>query len=124
MIPTLAITNALSDRNRLRTVMALLTFDELCVCEITELLKIKPPTTSRHMTILSAAGLVQGRKEGRWVYYRACREVNQEDGASIIAWIQSRLATDPEIIADKSRLHHIIQATKTRKTCTPQRSAS
>jgi len=28
------------------------------------------PTTSHHLSILEAAGLVESRKEGRWVFYK------------------------------------------------------
>jgi len=70
MEQTLRITKALADGNRLRAVMALVDHDELCVCQITELLGLATATVSRHMSMLQSASLVTSRKEGRWVYYR------------------------------------------------------
>ena len=62
------ITKALADRQRLRILMWLQK-GELCVCQIVELLKLSPSTVSKHLSILRSAGLVESRKDGRWVYY-------------------------------------------------------
>ena len=70
MEPTLEILKALSDKNRMRVVAALWRFDELCACQITELLNVSGATASRHLGILQKTGLVESRKEGRWVYYK------------------------------------------------------
>jgi DNA-binding transcriptional ArsR family regulator len=48
----------------------MLTSGELCVCQVTEVLQLAPSTVSKHMSILRQAGLVEARKEGRWIYYR------------------------------------------------------
>ena len=42
----------------------------LCACVITEFLGIAGATASRHLSILVNAGLLESRKEGRWIYYR------------------------------------------------------
>jgi len=47
------ITKALSDGNRLRVVVSLMEHEELCVCQITEMLKLATATVSRHMSVLS-----------------------------------------------------------------------
>jgi ArsR family transcriptional regulator, arsenate/arsenite/antimonite-responsive transcriptional repressor len=65
----LNITRALADENRVRALLALRE-GELCVCQITELLGVAPSTMSKHLSILHQAGLVESRKEGRWIYYR------------------------------------------------------
>ena len=65
------ICKALSDQNRLRVVMALMTYDELCACQITEFLQISGATVSRHLGLLANAGIVSSRKEGRWVIFCA-----------------------------------------------------
>ncbi len=64
----LLIGSALSDRNRVRA-LAQLQGGELCVCQIIELLQLSPSTVSKHMSILRHAGLVEARKDGRWMYY-------------------------------------------------------
>jgi DNA-binding transcriptional ArsR family regulator len=64
-----AVARALGHPARLRTVAALRT-GELCVCQITEVLKLAPSTVSAHLKELKRAGLIAERKEGRWVYVR------------------------------------------------------
>jgi DNA-binding transcriptional ArsR family regulator len=65
---------SLSDRNRFRIVSILTTWDELCACQITQLLKISGATASRHLQLLLISDLICSRKEGRWVYYRLNRD--------------------------------------------------
>jgi ArsR family transcriptional regulator, arsenate/arsenite/antimonite-responsive transcriptional repressor len=63
--------NALSDPVRLRvlSILAASTEGEVCVCEFVEPLGKSQPTISHHMKILSEAGLVQGDRRGKWVWY-------------------------------------------------------
>lgn len=61
---------ALSDKNRLRILAALTQHNELCACQLIELLQVAGATTSNHLGVLVRAGFLKSRKEGRWVYYR------------------------------------------------------
>jgi ArsR family transcriptional regulator len=63
--------NALSDPVRLRvlSILAASPEGEVCVCEFVEPLGKSQPTISHHMRILSEAGLVQGDRRGKWVWY-------------------------------------------------------
>ena len=96
---------ALSDRNRLRIVGALLTHDELCACQLTELLQVTGATASRHMGVLISSGLVVSRKEGRWVFYRLCRE--QANFGVLIDWIDAQLRNDRAAALDAKTLEKI-----------------
>ena len=58
---------ALADRNRLN-ILQLLTFREMCVCELTAALNITQPNMTYHVKKLEGAGLVQREKRGKWVY--------------------------------------------------------
>lgn len=60
---------ALSDPNRL-VILDRLKDGEQCACNILEQLKISQPTLSHHMRILCEMGLVNCRREGKWIYYR------------------------------------------------------
>lgn len=62
------ILKALADQNRL-AIIEHLTRGEACVCELLELFSVTQPTLSHHMRILSEAGLVSGRREGKWIHY-------------------------------------------------------
>ena len=68
------ICKALSDVNRLH-IVEYLTGGELCACEILERLRITQPTLSHHMKALCDAGLIQSRREGKWMYYSLNCEV-------------------------------------------------
>ena len=72
MLDFMAIAKALADENRVRLLLALQK-QELCVCQLIELMGLAPSTVSKHMSILKQARLVEARKQGRWVYYRPRR---------------------------------------------------
>jgi ArsR family transcriptional regulator, lead/cadmium/zinc/bismuth-responsive transcriptional repressor len=59
---------ALGDSTRLK-ILGLLAIKELCVCEIMVALDLTQPTASHHLGILENVDLVNGRKEGKWVFY-------------------------------------------------------
>lgn len=100
----LNITKALADGNRLRVIMALTDYDELCVCQITEILGHATPTVSRHMSVLQNAGLVKSRKEGRWVYYR----LSQTFPRRLLEWLNDAAGNADEIARDKEKLRTIL----------------
>ena len=63
-----AIFKAFADENRIQ-ILELLRDGERCACRLLEEMKITQPTLSHHMKILCAAGIVVGRKEGKWMHY-------------------------------------------------------
>jgi ArsR family transcriptional regulator len=67
---------ALSDPVRLRvlSMLAASPAGEVCVCEFVGPLGKSQPTISHHMKILSEAGLVQGDRRGKWVWYSLKRD--------------------------------------------------
>lgn len=60
--------HALSDPLRLQ-ILELLRSQELCVCELCELLDVPQSKLSFHLKTLKEAELVRSRQEGRWMYY-------------------------------------------------------
>ena len=96
---------AVSDRSRLRLMMAL-QGRSLCVCQLTELLSLAPSTVSKHLSVLKQAGLLTEKKVGRWVYHELC------DGdcscAPVVDWVRRELAMDQQIAQDKIRLKEIL----------------
>jgi ArsR family transcriptional regulator len=65
---------ALSDPVRVRLLSLVASTDEVCSCNLEEPLGRAQPTISHHTKILAAAGLVEGEKRGRWVWWRAVPE--------------------------------------------------
>ena len=63
-----AMLKAFCDENRLQ-ILEMLREGEKCACHILEEMQITQPTLSHHMKILCDAGVVVGRKEGKWMHY-------------------------------------------------------
>lgn len=84
---------ALADPGRLRVLSMLANAEagEVCVCDFVEPLGRSQPTISHHMKILSEAGLVQGDRRGKWVWY----SLNRGRLAELRAAIDTRRRTCP-----------------------------
>lgn len=104
---TLAALKALGDENRLRALLAC-SEQELCVCQITELLQLAPSTVSKHMSILRQADLVESRKEGRWIYYRVSTEFAPASVQSLLRELRDELASDFKWQRDRKVLAEIL----------------
>jgi DNA-binding transcriptional ArsR family regulator len=64
---------SLADEKRLKILM-LLTFREMCVCELTAALGLTQPNLSHHVRKLENAGLVTHERRGKWIYYSLADE--------------------------------------------------
>lgn len=119
MEEALARLKALADGNRLRVAFALLGHPELCVCQITSLLGIATPTVSRHMSILHGAGIVESRKDGRWVFYRLHASFPSDLGR----WLRDALASSDMAMEDRETLASILSCSP-RDLCKSQRASN
>ncbi len=104
----LSIAKALADMNRLRALWALHK-QELCLCQLVELLGLAPSTVSKHMSVLLQARLVDSRKEGRWVFYRLGDDDAPSEAREAIAWVERALSNTRRIQGDKRRLKAILK---------------
>jgi len=104
----LAVTKALSSDTRVRALM-LLRNGELCLCQIIDVLGLAPSTVSKHLTVMSEAGLVEWRKEGRWRYYRLANDDAPPVVAAALAWSLDGLAEDPQILTDTNTLRTVLE---------------
>ena len=98
---------ALSDETRMRMLHLLLDV-ELCVCEIMQALGISQTRASRNLGILRDAGLLKGRREGRWAHY----SLDQEAAArysELLGLLRSRQVEDEVIVEDKERLRRAVK---------------
>ncbi len=64
---------ALGEEKRLR-ILASLSARETCACELTGCCDESQPLLSFHLRTLREAGLVEARRDGRWMYYSLDRE--------------------------------------------------
>jgi ArsR family transcriptional regulator len=85
-----AIGQAFGDANRLKILGFIQRYGDVCVCEITESLQLSQPLVSRHLRMLKSAGLVQSRKEGKWMIYSLASPL-PEAARSMMAALQKRM---------------------------------
>lgn len=93
---------ALGDRTRLR-LLNVIGDDEICVCFFVEALGESQPKISRHLAYLRRAGIVAGRREGKWIHYRVAEPSNPV-AAEIMRGLRHWMDTDPEMQRDRARL--------------------
>ena len=90
----MAVCKALSDAQRIRTLL-LLQQGEMCVCEVVAALGLAPSTVSRHLAVLERAGLVVSRKLGRWVHYRLAGPDAPPVVADALDWVLASVQKKP-----------------------------
>lgn len=105
------ITKALADEPRVR-ILCMLNGRELCVCQIVDVLGLAPSTVSKHLSILHHAGLIEGRKEGRWVYYRISNGSGQSEVQKALYWVSDSLAHDSQTEDDRKKLEDVLKIYK------------
>jgi ubiquinone/menaquinone biosynthesis C-methylase UbiE/DNA-binding transcriptional ArsR family regulator len=96
-----AALKAAGEATRLR-ILVLLAEAELTVSDLTEILRQSQPRISRHLKLLSEAGLVERFREGSWAFFRLAE---QGGGAEVIRALIARLdAEDATVARDRERL--------------------
>src|SRR5215468_248404 len=99
-----AILKAAGETTRLR-VLALLAEAELTVSDLTEILRQSQPRISRHLRLLSEAGLVERYREGAWAFFRLAE---RSGGAEVARALLARLdPADPVLTRDRERLAEV-----------------
>lgn len=66
---TVQLLAALADPTRLRIVEIVAARGEICSCDLLAPLGKSQPTVSHHTSILARAGVLVGRKRGRWTWW-------------------------------------------------------
>ena len=84
---------AISEPKRLR-IVDMLSCGELCACEILEAFHITQPTLSHDMKVLTEAGIVNDRREGKNIYY----SLNKEELAGLLATLTHITEDKPDCI--------------------------
>jgi ArsR family transcriptional regulator len=93
---------ALGDNTRLR-LLNLMGDQEICVCYFVEILAQGQPKISRHLAYLRSAGIVQARREGKWMHYRIVMPPNA-GAAQVLRQTLAWLGEDRAMQADRARL--------------------
>lgn len=111
--PLSRLFRALGDETRLR-IVALLSHGELCVCHLEAALALNQSTASRQLGILKAAGIVDSRRDGTWVYY-AITEQEHATVAKALDVLTKAFGAERALRVDHARL---------RKSCGPNACAT
>ncbi|MBC7907222.1 MAG: helix-turn-helix transcriptional regulator [Rhodospirillaceae bacterium] len=115
------VSKAVADPSRAR-ILKLLEGGELCVCQITAVLNLAPATISKHLAGLKTAGLLQQRRDGKWVYYRlADRELNAY-ARGFLALMRTSLQDDPTVAEDR-RVLGMVNGVPVQTLCDQGRAA-
>jgi DNA-binding transcriptional ArsR family regulator len=104
----MAVLKALGDENRVRVLLAVQD-RELCVCQIVELLGLAQSTVSKHLSILHQARLIDSRKEGRWMFYRAADDDSPVEAREMANVVSRLLARNSQAGEDANRLKEILK---------------
>jgi ArsR family transcriptional regulator len=93
---------ALGDNTRLR-LLNLMGESEVCVCYFVEILGQSQPKISRHLAYLRRAGIVEARRDGKWMHYRIVMPPNI-GAAQVLRQTLSWLKEEKAMQADRARL--------------------
>lgn len=97
----LAGLKAASEETRLR-VLVLLAQGELSVTDLTDILGQSQPRISRHLRLMTEAGLLERRREGSWVFFRLARG---GPGCALARALAGGVdGSDPVLTDDRARL--------------------
>ena len=113
MKPFIRVMKALSDPNRVR-VVKLLQQEELCVCEIKEVLGLAQSTVSKHLKILEDAGLVERKRQGTWMIYSLADGSESTYAEAMLLKLSDWLDDDKELV----RIRKALPAAAVLRTCT------
>jgi len=95
---------ALADKTRLR-LLNLMRDGEVCVCFFAGTLGTNNPKISRHLAYLKRAGLVTGRRDGKWMHYSLQRPTDENAGLVFDATLKmlsdnKAMKKDRKLLAD------------------------
>jgi ArsR family transcriptional regulator len=105
---------ALGDNTRLR-LLNLMGDQEICVCYLVETLQQGQPKISRHLAYLRRAGIVEARRDGKWMHYRIVMPPSL-GAAQVLRQTLAWLTEERTMQADRARL--------SRACCSPAKFAT
>ncbi len=86
---------AFADPTR-RRALRLLRRRQLCVCDLTDALRLPQPTVSRHLGALQRAGLVRVEKRGKWRHYALVKRTDKV-GKALVACLDGEADTNGDL---------------------------
>lgn len=108
----------LSDETRARILM-LLAKKELCVCQLMGVLGISQPLISRNLSLLSNAGILDERRDGKLIFYSFRKKLPSYAG-NILNILKKELGRDKKFIDDVQSLRDCHEFQKITGKCDMQ----
>jgi len=96
---------ALADQTRLR-ILNLIRDGEVCVVDFTEVLGVSQPKISRHLAYLRNAGVVEARRDGKWMHY-SIRWPEDRGAGAVLGSTLDWLASQPTANADTEKFNSV-----------------
>jgi ArsR family transcriptional regulator len=96
---------ALGDKTRLR-LLNLMRDREICVSSFTGVLGQSQPLISRHLAYLRNSGIVQARRDGKWVHYSISGEMDENTGRLLLElfnWMENQAG----LRADRTKYNEV-----------------
>jgi len=100
---------SLADETRLKILWLLSGAEELCVCDVIELLGITQSKASRHLRYLYHLGWVTDRRDGLWMIYRLAVPAGSPR-EKLLKLLEEMLAPLPEARALRDNLERCLEA--------------
>jgi ArsR family transcriptional regulator len=107
MEDVIKVLKALCDETRLRMLM-LIEQEELCVCEVMQILGMRQSRVSRHLNILRDAGLAKARRQGTWMFYHSAANESSDHHAQVVDVLKKWMENDETVRRDLARLKECI----------------
>ena len=100
---------SLSDETRLKILWLLSGAEEVCVCDVINVLGITQSKASRHLRYLYHLGWVTDRRDGLWMNYRLSVTPGSP-GEKLLKLLEELLAPQPEAQALRGHLERCLEA--------------
>jgi len=94
---------ALGEETRLR-ILKMLQIRPLCNCEVQDILGLAPSTISKHLGLLREAGLVEDRREGKWVFYQLSNHPMTPTGKVLLEHLIHHLENHQQVLDDREKV--------------------
>ena len=98
---------ALADKTRLR-ILNLMRDDEVCVYFLTVVIGSSQPKVSRHLAYLRNAGLVEARRDGKWMFYRVLQP-NDASAETMLNDLFNWLDNQKDLQRDQAKYQQILR---------------
>ncbi len=100
---------SLADETRLKILWLLSGADELCVCDVIDVLGITQSKASRHLRYLYHLGWVTDRRDGLWMIYRLSVPAGSSK-EKLLMLLKEMMALLPEAQALRGNLERCLEA--------------